>query len=239
MNVKEEKSHANRDSKRAAFNKMRYGTVATEDLSSAQWVFYKTRLDLLPSRTWQSVLEIGCGRGELLKCVQASRRVGVDLTTEPLKHLQALGIETYVCDVTQRLPFSDASFDLLICSEVIEHVFDTDALLQECYRCLQPGGLLLVTTPNVNNWRNRILVPLGFYPILLEHRPIYGHIRAYNAQRLREQLTSCGFRDVRIRGLNLLPMKLLARFPWLFPFNRLLARWAGSLSACIGATARR
>ena len=47
-----------------------------------------------------------------------------------------------------RLPFSDDTFDYLICSEVLEHVPDREGMIAEFHRVLRPGGILLLTTPN-------------------------------------------------------------------------------------------
>ena len=93
-------------------------------------------------------------------------KTGLDLTLAPLQRLRKLDVHVVNSDITQGLPFHDSSFDLILCSEVIEHEFDTDNLMTECYRCLEVGGRVLITTPNINNWCNRIRIPLGLYPTL-------------------------------------------------------------------------
>jgi len=61
------------------------------------------------------------------------------------------------------LPYPDAAFDVVTCSEVIEHLENFRALLREAHRVLRPGGLLVLTTPNVLNAYSRLrYVASGF-----------------------------------------------------------------------------
>uniref|UniRef100_E6Q525 Methyltransferase type 11 domain-containing protein n=1 Tax=mine drainage metagenome TaxID=410659 RepID=E6Q525_9ZZZZ len=71
-------------------------------------------------------------------------------------------------DVSSRLPFDDACFDVAIFGEVIEHLVDPDAALQEISRVLRPGGYLVLTTPNLACWFNRIVLVIGVQPIFTE-----------------------------------------------------------------------
>jgi SAM-dependent methyltransferase len=66
------------------------------------------------------------------------------------------------------LDFENNSFDLIILGEVIEHLYDPDIILQECSRILKPNGVLLITTPNLLSWYNRILMVFGYYPMNLD-----------------------------------------------------------------------
>ena len=59
-------------------------------------------------------------------------------------------------DMEQRLPFDDASFDAVTCLEGIEHVIHQSQLLAELVRIAQPGGLIVVSTPNVSNLYSRL-----------------------------------------------------------------------------------
>jgi ubiquinone/menaquinone biosynthesis C-methylase UbiE len=65
-------------------------------------------------------------------------------------HYFSLGYKTTSCDLDgdiHKLPLKDGSVDVLICFEVIEHVQDPFKAVQELFRVLHPGGLLLLTTP--------------------------------------------------------------------------------------------
>ncbi len=84
------------------------------------------------------------------------------------------------------LPFPDASFDHVICSEVLEHVPDYAALIREATRILKPGGHLSVSVPRL--WPEKICWWLS----RAYHEVEGGHIRIFNARQLRKRIQSYG-----------------------------------------------
>jgi ubiquinone/menaquinone biosynthesis C-methylase UbiE len=66
------------------------------------------------------ILEIGCADGRLLNLIDSKYKVGVDISINALKHVKSI---KYAANV-KKLPFADNSFDLVICSEVLEHLND-------------------------------------------------------------------------------------------------------------------
>jgi ubiquinone/menaquinone biosynthesis C-methylase UbiE len=138
------------------------------------------------------LLEIGCGAGNLL--VQASAQggfpVALDLSMQALtfvrSRLQLLEtVKDLAClqSIGEQLPFADGSFDLILLSEVVEHLESPQLSILEASRVLRPGGRLLVTTPNyrsfwpIMEWmvdRSKMAPPMGgeqhisrFYPSTL------------------------------------------------------------------------
>jgi len=91
------------------------------------------------------VLDVGCGRKPYAHLTRAKRYVGVDIDTPATRALAAA--DHYYDGRT--LPFADASFDAVLCSQVLEHVFTPDEFLREIRRVLRPGGVLLLATPFV------------------------------------------------------------------------------------------
>lgn len=110
----------------------------------------------LPFLAERRVLEFGCGTAYglnlLLKRGGARRLAGCDLASAPLRYAGcAYGPDLgrrLVCGSAQ-LPFGSQCFDVVLAFQVIEHVPDDVGLLREARRVLVPGGLLIVTTPNV------------------------------------------------------------------------------------------
>ncbi len=98
------------------------------------------------------ILELGCGGGALLRTLAErgfERLVGLDLARTALR--EACRRETpaaFVLAEAERLPFRSQSFDVVIATDLIEHVDDLDAHLAEVARVLRPGGWYLVKTPN-------------------------------------------------------------------------------------------
>jgi len=119
--------------------------------------------------------------------------------------------------MTARLPYDDASVDVVLAGEIIEHVVDTESFLREIHRVLRPGGATVLSTPNVLWWKHRVRALAGRYPDALDYRTRYGddfgHVRAFTPDLLHGLLEEVGFEQVRIVGKRLGPISLLARPP--------------------------
>jgi SAM-dependent methyltransferase len=93
-------------------------------------------------------------------------------------------------------PFPDAEFAVVFLCEILEHLLhDPLAVLREIQRVLQPGGTLLLTTPNVNRLENRarMLAGLNIYDPYSGHGPYGRHNREYNTSEIESLLRHCGF----------------------------------------------
>jgi SAM-dependent methyltransferase len=142
------------------------------------------------------VLDVGCGRKPYQKFTRAHRYVGVDIDTPATRALAAAD----VFYDGRRLPFPDASFDTVICSQVLEHVFEPDAFVRELARVLRPGGRLVLSVPFV--WD--------------EHEQPQDYAR-YSSFGLRALLERAGFTLVELRKVTAGP-RALAQLGsgWLF-----------------------
>jgi 2-polyprenyl-3-methyl-5-hydroxy-6-metoxy-1,4-benzoquinol methylase len=99
-------------------------------------------------------LDAGCGTGYGLRILDeagAARVVGVDISAEAVGQASKLNeserVEILQGDIGQ-LPFSDGEFNLVVCFEVIEHVDQREAILDELARVLGDDGILCISTPN-------------------------------------------------------------------------------------------
>ena len=110
----------------------------------------------------ERVLDLGCGAGTdslvAAQMVGADGRVtGIDMTSAMLAKARAAAAEMGVTNVefvegeAERLPFSDASFDVVISNGVIDLVPDKDAVLAELYRVLAPGGRMQIADVTIQN----------------------------------------------------------------------------------------
>ena len=147
-------------------------------------------------------LDVGCGDGRTMSrflTAQARSCVGVDVSARAVASAQALGVDARVIDDAAALPFPDASFNLVTCIEVFEHLFEPHTAAAEIFRVLRPGGRLLVTVPNVAHWRHRFdfavrgrFIPLGDQ-LSLEQPWRDPHIRFFTAETLPRMLRGTGF----------------------------------------------
>jgi len=91
------------------------------------------------------VLDVGCGRQPYRRFLRATRYVGLDVDTPVTRALRKADL---FYD-GRRIPFAAASFDAVLCSQVLEHVFAPEEFLAEIRRVLRPGGRLVLTVPFV------------------------------------------------------------------------------------------
>jgi glycosyltransferase involved in cell wall biosynthesis len=159
-------------------------------------------------------LDVGCGAGPGLRylAMRGAPSFGVDASFYALKQAGARAACRGLAqtDVRGGLPFRDASFGLVVASEVIEHLGDGGPFLRECRRVLRPGGILLLTTPNLWDVR-RLVKPLVGQPWSGDTDPT--HINLYTPPRLRRELVIAGFSSPRVRT-GLKPMA------WVPPHSR-------------------
>jgi SAM-dependent methyltransferase len=178
------------------------------------------------------VLDLGCGAGTPTKLLMQDESkyhvTGADLSEQALV--------SYVADTqrggvqldAQHLPFADASFDVVVSDDVIEHLVDTDSYAREIRRVLDRQGWLFLSTPNLAAWFNRIGLLFGLQPAFSEvsfekvfGRPgddIVGHLRLFTSRSTRQFLGHHGFEIMDVRGARFEALPKLVR-----PIDRLFA----------------
>jgi SAM-dependent methyltransferase len=180
------------------------------------WAWERRRALLLAeARPGERVLDLGCGAGRFVAALRAAGAdaVGVELAEAALERARrnAPGADLRLLEPDGSLPLAHGEIDLVWCSEVLEHVPDTGALLTEARRVLRPGGRLLVTVPDHGRLR-RTLIALARHEA--HYDPAGQHLRFYTRRSLARTLHATGFADVRIEplaGPPLLRSALVAR----------------------------
>ncbi len=186
------------------------------------------------------IVDLGCGDGSALAIAAernpAHRFAGIDWSGDALRQAQAVGLTVVRASVSGgSLPVADGAADVVIMSELIEHLVDPDGAVAEARRILRPGGSLLLSTPNLAAWYNRGLLALGIQPIFSEvslrgvfgrpGRVVAGHLRLYTRRALTEFLTASGFCCVTVTGARYhdVPRPLA-------PLDRAFCRWPSAAS---------
>ncbi len=121
--------------------------------------------------------------------------MGIDVSFHALREAATRGFLPVRAQVESALPFRDATFATVIAAEIIEHVFDTQAVLNELARVIQPGGWLAVTTPNLVALSGRMQLILGRTPHNIEFDAspgTSGHIRYFTFDTLELLLRQAG-----------------------------------------------
>ncbi len=137
---------------------------------------------LLAGRPPGRILDVGCYDGQFTAQVLDTARgvVGVDVSTHALQSARARGVRPVRAHLETGLPFVDGSFATVMAAEIIEHVFDTQRVVDELARLLAPNGWLVLTTPNLVALSGRAQLLLGRSPHNVEFDAsdgTSGHIR--------------------------------------------------------------
>jgi len=150
-----------------------------------------------------SALEIGPGSGLYLPMLarHAARVVTVDIESVYLEQAKQSGnlpenVEFRLDDITHS-SLADNTFDLILCTEVIEHIADSSAALREIGRILKPGGIAIITTPQKFS-PLELTAKIAFLPGIINivrmiyNEPILetGHINLLTESSLREQIAA-------------------------------------------------
>jgi SAM-dependent methyltransferase len=130
------------------------------------------------------VLDLGCRDGALSRVyAEGNSLVGVDADREALAEAEKLGIETRWADLDEPLPFEDASFDVAVAGELLEHLRDPQRVVGEVRRVLRPGGTFVASVPNAYRLKNRLRFLLGRKP---EDDPT--HLQMFSADEVHALL---------------------------------------------------
>jgi SAM-dependent methyltransferase len=150
-----------------------------------RYLIRRTLEHYLGSEGSLDVLDVGCGSGRNLRLLEQFGNVrGVEPEGPGLEACRADGLDNVVAGSADAIPFDDGSFDLVTSLDVLEHLDDDDAGLQEIHRVLRPSGYALITVP-------------AYRFLWSVHDEALGHRRRYVASEVHSLLNNNGFVVVR------------------------------------------
>ena len=218
------------------FYEEQYGRIVSDDRTAKVALMTKDAVAMRDTAPIE-LLEIGCGNADPLAHVLdfLKSRLGLtddqinvggwDVSETGIEEARKFGFDVAVHDITDRklLDSIDKKYDVILFTEVLEHVVDTGQALRNIHGLLKEGGFLVMTTPNLAAWYNRIFLLFGIQPHLTEvsfepHRfgnrfvqkalgekpgetHVAGHVRVFCYRALREFLEFNQFRIVRAVGI--------------------------------------
>ncbi|MCL4486516.1 MAG: class I SAM-dependent methyltransferase [Chloroflexi bacterium] len=156
------------------------------------------RLEPLQAR----VLDIGCAQGwaVLEAAQQGAYAFGLDLSPELLRKAREnqdrrpapRSLPSYALGKCHRVPLRSSSFDLVLCTELIEHTLETEATLAEIQRLLKPGGQCILSIPNkrVEDTITRFSATFLAYS---------GHVKQFTLADITHALARCGLTVERVQ----------------------------------------
>jgi len=168
----------------------------------------------------ERILDIGCGYGGVTRVLgnllNAKEIHGIDIDMEVANEARSKGLVFHNFNAeTERFPFDDEYFDLVMSFGAFEHFVWLDNTLQESNRVLARDGHLLVSMPNLASWLNRLVLLFGYQPREVElsrkvsagvhssyDKTPLGHIHTTTTRALEELLQYYGFSKVEITGFT-------------------------------------
>lgn len=152
----------------------------------------------------KAVLDVGCASGwllfEIAKNYPKAQCTGIDVYKKALEYAsKAYKKIKFIEADAHKLPFSDQSFDLIICTEVLEHVQDPKGVLQEIKRVLKPGGVVIAEM-DTNNLLFRLI---WFFWTRFKGRVWKdSHLHQFNRKRIKKMIINSGLRILKQKFFN-------------------------------------
>jgi SAM-dependent methyltransferase len=141
------------------------------------------------------ILDAGCGSGRnMVELADFGQVTGLELSEASVERARERGVGDVVAgSLTDRLPFPDATFDLALALDVLEHLDDDLAALRELRRGVRPGGRLLITVP-------------AYQWLWSSHDEVNHHRRRYTRSTLLSAASEAGWAPVSSTYFNSLLM---------------------------------
>ena len=192
------------------------------------------------------LLDVGCGIGKLKRCCPfpGVGFTGIDARRAPLEiALQSAYRHVLQSNLVEGLPFRDETFDVLVCSHVLEHLPQPENLVREARRVLRREGVLLVGVPMSWWWTRWLRIHL--LPVVVPRkRPEalaanLGHVSFFTMSSLRALLS--GFEIEDVRGFRFFSSRHLPleNWWWYYRLNTMWGRAFPRLTSEVNVVARK
>lgn len=148
------------------------------------------------------ILDVGCGEGKIWELFPGFDVTGLDISARNLAKAQKYLVP--VRGKAEQLPFKDSSFDLVVASEIFEHLLKPEKTLEEIDRVLKVGGRAIITFPNVSGLQMRLSLLFWGRNPALNYPANVQHLRFFNFGDLNQMLERTNLKVKKTRGVSFL-----------------------------------
>lgn len=161
----------------------------------------------LPENPDAKILEIGCSNGNTGALALAMNKcgsyIGVELHETAALNAKGKISQVIIGDIEKiELPFEENSFDVLILSEVLEHLVDPWKILRKLHRYMKPGALIFASSPNVSNYRIILMLLKGEWNLANDGVMDRTHLRWFTPSSFAEMFESTGYKVLSVEPLS-------------------------------------
>ena len=161
----------------------------------------------LPVNLDAKILEIGCSNGNTGALALSENKcgsyIGVELYETAALNAKEKISQVIIGDIERiELPFEDDSFDVLILSEVLEHLVDPWNVLRKLHRYMKPGAIILASSPNVSHYRIILMLLRGEWNLTDDGIMDRTHLRWFTPSSFAEMFESAGYNVLKVEPLS-------------------------------------
>jgi len=181
------------------------------ELENYHWWFVSRRNlieHIIRSLNFQTpaILDVGSGTGgNLLLLNKMGKAYGIDISKQAVEFCQKRGLNDVALSPIEKIPHKDKAFDMVVCTDVLEHVPDPIKALEEIKRVLKDNGKIIVTVP-------------AFRILWSQHDDALCHLRRYEKHSLLNDVTEAGLKVEKmgyfffISFFAVFPIRIMRRF---------------------------
>ncbi len=159
------------------------------------------------------ILDCGISAGTVADILsrEGANCIGVDVNPREIT-----GVKIIQADLNNGIPELGKKFDIVFAGEIIEHLFDDSRFIRESNKILKPGGLLIITVPNLVSFVNRLMVFFGITPMAAYSTDFF-HYHVYNRRRLKKIIKEQNFTILKATS-SYVSFNLFAKIPGIGKF---------------------
>ncbi|MCK5662259.1 MAG: class I SAM-dependent methyltransferase [Thiotrichaceae bacterium] len=177
----------------------------------------------MPDNPEAHILEIGCSNGNTgalaLSMGKCGRYTCVEMNEAAAARAKEKVCEVLVGDIERlEFPWEEQSFDVLILSEVLEHLVDPWRLLQKLHKYLKPGALVFASSPNISHYKIILMLLKGRWDLTDVGVMDRTHLRWFTPDSFKKMFSSSGYDVISVKPIS--PFKMHVKLKLLLLLGR-------------------
>jgi 2-polyprenyl-6-hydroxyphenyl methylase/3-demethylubiquinone-9 3-methyltransferase len=155
------------------------------------------------------MLDLGCGKGAITAYIHAQGHpiIGVDFASDAIEYAHAHfpEVPVHLASAYDDIRAKYGEFDIVLSTEVIEHLYDPLAYAKTIRSALRPGGLAIISTPYHGYFKNVLIALAGKWDDHHTSNRLHGHIKFFSVRTLKALLEAANLAVLKVERVGRLP----------------------------------